>query len=152
MACTRRGKKRLELYYARVPPPVILFNMKTIYTSYFANARNLPPDIPQISIARGTPRSWKGLRHERLLKPIAEVFQLGKANPSGRAWKLAYDKQIAPVIASVHAELPERCVLLCWETDWGDCHRRIAWLALQSQCGVEGGEFPIQQAGEPSLF
>lgn len=59
-----------------------------IYTSYFANIKKLPKDLKLVSIARGTPDWFTGLRCEALA-PI-----LGHSNDGEKQSKSCYKSKL----------------------------------------------------------
>jgi uncharacterized protein YeaO (DUF488 family) len=123
--------------------------MKTIHTSYFAVAKNLPEDLSQVAIARYCPAYWvppgrKRRLYEKRLAPSKELLAGCKAGTI-QDWRAVYRQEIeaAGTIGAIYESLPDRCVLLCWERDWGDCHRKVLWEMLRERFGVEGGEYVL---------
>ena len=119
--------------------------MKKIYTSYFANAKHIPPEIPQIAVARSQPGWWKPKvkQIESRLMPSAELLRdcrNGKLDDLG--WKRQYILEVGPSIKEVLNDLPNVCVLLCWEKNPNACHRKIAFDMMRKLVPIEGGELP----------
>lgn len=113
-----------------------------IYTSYFANIKNLPENVIPISIARHTPDWYKGL-HYPTLAPSFELLCMWKANECNRDYyiKRFYDETLNRLNAySVVMHLKHLCevslwgnvdiCLVCYEKPENFCHRHLvrAWL------------------------
>lgn len=102
-----------------------------MYTCNFARLRSVPPGLRPVSIARGTPRWFRGLRYEALA-PEWEWL---------RATREEYDRafrrrlaQLDPV--RVYEELGEDAVLLCWCRHNAGCHRRLVAEWLEESLGI----------------
>ena len=107
-----------------------------MYTSYFANVKNLPDDLEPIGIARGTPRGYRG-ESFRALAPTRPMLKLPRAD---------YDEQFEAILAKldpeeVYRELGENAVLLCWEKPGDWCHRRRVAEWFEEALGVEIPEY-----------
>ncbi|MEP0842534.1 MAG: DUF488 family protein [Phycisphaerae bacterium] len=122
---------------------------KAIFTSYFAVARKLPADLPQVSIARFEPRFWSprgGRLTCKLLAPSVKLLQAFKAGDLSREdWAARYIEEVsrADNLERAYESLLDGCVMLCWEADWGGCHRKLAWELLHDHFGVTGGELKV---------
>lgn len=102
-----------------------------IYTTYFANLRNLPDYIEPISIAARPPRGWSGKEY-RQLAPPNDVLNKYMRDRNEADYVREYMKR---VIASldVHVvwkELSElaggkQFALVCYEKPGEFCHRRL---------------------------
>lgn len=118
---------------------------KTIWTSCFGRANRIPPEVPQFSIARFAPAWWApadGRRREPRLAPSAELLRACKAGRVQGDWRDVYRAEITErgELAQIYEGLPDGCVLLCWESNWSECHRKQAWEMLHERFGVQGGE------------
>jgi hypothetical protein len=107
-----------------------------MFTSYFANIKNLPADLVPVSIDRGPPRWFTG-RKELRLAPTPAMLKLAKPE---------YDAQFAEILAQldpaeVYATLGENAVLLCWEKPNEWCHRRPVAEWLEAALQVEIPEY-----------
>jgi hypothetical protein len=126
---------------------------KLIYTSYYGNVRNLPPTLTQIAISRTQPDFWQprkgyGDRIELRLAPSWRMFNLAKTLPPAE-WCEQFREEATPGITEVFIKLPMRCVLLCWEKDWKECHRRVVWEVLSHiYPELEGGEYGAPKCGD----
>ena len=107
-----------------------------LYTSYFANLRNLPPDIVPISIARNEPPWFDGLCI-KILAPDEHIR--AKYNFDGnkdRYIKEYTDEVLRYLYAPKLVQILEvksggkDVVLLCYETPTKFCHRHLVseWL------------------------
>jgi hypothetical protein len=109
-----------------------------MFTSYFANAKKLPPDLVPVSIARGSPRGFAG-RKELRLAPTWAMLKMTKPD---------YDARFAEMLAKldpaeVYHLLGENAVLLCWEKPGDACHRRLVAEWLERHLGIEVPEFGL---------
>ena len=114
--------------------------MKTIWTSYYSAAARIPEDVQRIAISLSVPAWCRIDRRCKLLAPSAKTFQAAK---SGRPWRPQFRNELQRNLGRAMDELPDGCVLLCWEKDPGSCHRQEVFRALQARFGVEGGEYPV---------
>lgn len=127
----------------------------TIYTSYFANLRKLPPTITPIGICVSPPYWFKGENYDKLA-PSRELLSQYKAGHCtmldywDRYWSETLSK-LDPV--SVYCELHRKgtpdVAILCYEapSDW--CHRFIVshWFT-QANFGVVVREY----GNPPNVF
>lgn len=112
-----------------------------IFTSYFANVRNLPVNCCPISIAQFPPKGWSGLEYKKLAPP-AHVLMMSKAGKmSHHDYIIAYKHEVLDNLdkQQVQQELLDMSkgkpvALLCYEKPTGDwfCHRKIVqhWLGI----------------------
>lgn len=110
--------------------------MKRIYTSYYANLKNLPPSMARVRISIGSPRWMPAgtITHTELrLAPTRDMLKLTAAE---------YDEKFAAILAKldpqeIYNSLPDECALLCFEKPNECCHRR--WVAewLEEGLGIE---------------
>ena len=117
-----------------------------IYTTYFANLRNLPKNITPISICAKPPVSWTGLEY-RALAPSYSCFRELKETGDVSTFtcryynETLYPKDARSVVRNL-CELAENedIALVCYEGRDKFCHRHIVahWLNL---AGFEVQEF-----------
>jgi len=94
----------------RIDCPGLQEGSLSVFTSYFANVKKLPPDLVPVSIARGSPRWFTGKKELRLA-PSRIMLKMQKAE---------YDADFAEMLAKLdpaelYQALGENAVLLCWE-------------------------------------
>lgn len=98
---------------------------KTIYTSYYANVKNLPPEMVPVAISVGIPKYYEGKTNKNLAPTWA---MMKKPRADYDRLFLAHLETLDPQY--VYDSLPDNAVLLCYEkpNDW--CHRRAVaeWL------------------------
>ena len=122
-----------------------------IYTSYFGNIRKLPEDAILISIARSTPKWFKG---EALLG-LAPSYQLlnewKKGNITTTEYERWYRTEVSDrytyleeieeeILSCVDGELCHDIILLCYEKTMDFCHRHIL-AEMMCECGVDVREW-----------
>ena len=99
-------------------------------TSYFAN-RNAAADPNAISIARWSPRWWKGRRYIALA-PSTGLLRLFRAGLPWDEFVKEFQRDVLDKLdpAKVFADLGPDAILLCWEKPGENCHRRLVakWL------------------------
>lgn len=121
--------------------------MKTeIYTSYFANYKNIPQEYQCVSIANTKPDSlfipdWK------LVRPDWSLVK-GYKNKTLTANDLyiRYFEQLDRTPAHLYIEALRNysagrpVVLMCWEKDYNECHRKILayWLQINALATYKG--------------
>ena len=107
-----------------------------IYTSYFANLRNITDDITPISIARFNPKWYTGLSYIDLA-PTKSILSRYKETFDERTYVEAYRNIVLKRFDPDQLESDlyrlaqnSRIVLLCYEKPTDFCHRHIvsAWL------------------------
>ena len=105
-----------------------------IYTSYFANLRNIPSNIEPIAISRYVMDFYNG-RHEPDLAPSSELlkgYKNGEVNTT--MFKSAYLSELcqrAGVNDLIQSFAEKEYVLLCYEGRGKFCHRHILGEVLQ---------------------
>jgi hypothetical protein len=102
-----------------------------VYTCNFARLRSVPPGLRPVSIARGTPRWFRGLRYEALA-PEWEWLRASREEYD-RAFRRRLN-QLDPV--RVYEELGDGAVLLCWCKHNAGCHRRLVAEWLEESLGT----------------
>lgn len=122
-----------------------------IYTSYFANLRNLPENIIPISICAKPPYWYKGLQYKKLA-PSYNLLMHWKENHDEEFYKQIFNEEILNNLNAytVVMELKHLCekylyskqdiCLLCYENPKDFCHRQLVreWLIKN---GFECEEF-----------
>lgn len=107
-----------------------------IYTTYFANVKNLPSNIVPIAICGRPPDSWKGLEYKRLA-PKWEFFKVWKETHDNDYYVREFDAQVLNKlnVKSVMMELERMSgrrdiALICYEKPGDFCHRHLVakWL------------------------
>ena len=107
-----------------------------IYTSYFGNLKNIPPDIFPIAIC-AKPPNWFNGPNIKILAPSYEILSKYKLDGNSNQYAQAYNHEIlhflyAPKLVhflDVKASGKD-VVLLCYETPDKFCHRHLVakWL------------------------
>lgn len=107
-----------------------------IYTSYFANIKNLPEGFVPVSICGAAPEWWEGLQYKKVA-PKKWFFQRWKQNHDNDFYVRNFKAEVLDRLeaAQVVSELKELSgsediILLCYETPKQFCHRHLvaAWL------------------------
>lgn len=114
--------------------------MKKIFTSYYANVRNLPSDLVPIGISVGKNRYFKG---DYMLE-LAPTWAMMKMDREG--YDKAFLKKLSQLNAKeIYERLPDGAVLLCYEkyNDW--CHRRCVGEWLERELGIEVTEWGLER-------
>jgi len=110
-----------------------------IYTTYFANLRNVPETIIPIAICGNVPQGWGGLRYS----PLAPKYSWWKEWKDGgldESWYIEkYQETVLDQLnpKSVIKELSlmsggKDVALVCYEKPDGFCHRHLAAAWLKS--------------------
>ncbi len=114
-----------------------------IYTSYFANVKNVPEHISPVSIARFPPRWFKGLCFMDIAPPKELLWK-------SKQGKITEDEYTAQYISCLERKFtPESLIrklktlfggkdiiLLCFERRGEFCHRRLLAEWLQSGLNI----------------
>lgn len=131
-----------------------------IYTTYFANVKNLPNNIIPISICGKAPDWYKGLQYKRLA-PKYDFFMRWKENHDNDYYIKCFNEQVLDKLSveQVVKELDDillnqttaidysgdlkevpRIALICYEKPSDFCHRHLVadWLNAN---GIECQEF-----------
>ena len=118
-----------------------------IYTSYFANARNIPRDIALISISLYPPKGYGGLEYKQLA-PTRPILESWKQNYNQEEYIINFQKDVLSrldpknVYNYLYSMTGGRdCALLCFEKPEDFCHRHLVaeWFAA---AGYEVKEYP----------
>lgn len=102
-----------------------------IYTSNFANLKNIPEDMVPISISLYTPKWFKGKRYPKLA-PTEKLLRKWKKDNDEYSYEVIY---IFDVLSWLNVEEVEKelyklsgsrdVVLLCYESSDKFCHRHL---------------------------
>lgn len=116
-----------------------------MFTSYFANVKNLPADLRPVSIARSTFRSgFKGASELRLA-PTREMLKM----PIEQYNVLFEQILLGLDAAELYASLGDSAVLLCWERPGQCCHRRRVAEWFEEHLGIVVPEFGFSREATP---
>jgi uncharacterized protein YeaO (DUF488 family) len=118
-----------------------------IYTTYFANLKNLPEGIVPVSISQVVPAGYKGLVYKQLAPPTS-ILNAYKRNHDENTYIMKYTEQVLSQLNQfkVMKDLEkltggaEAIALVCYEKSDDFCHRHIAarWLR---KAGIDIKEF-----------
>ena len=104
-----------------------------IYTSYFANLKNIPENITPIAICRFPPKSWYGTRAYTLiptLKALKDYQNTGDEETFRKRYFEGIDGLDAKLLANILAQMNPNSdthdvVLVCYEGPGKFCHRHL---------------------------
>ena len=124
--------------------------MAEIYTSYFANIKNLPDNLYPISICGKAPDWYKGVQY-KALAPKYWFFKKYKEDRDNEFYALVFNKEVLSVLRphEVLSDLKKLTgnkipCLLCYEKPGDFCHRHLVAEWLQNNCGIEVREYGKQ--------
>lgn len=121
-----------------------------IYTSYFANIKNLPDNIVPISISGKPPGGFKGLEYKKLAPKMA-FFQVWKETGDDNYYirhyfhdvldNLKYEDVIKELTVMANGK---DIALICYEKPEDFCHRHLvaSWLG---DYGIEVKEIEVRK-------
>lgn len=128
-----------------------------IYTTYFANLKNLPKDIIPVSICGKAPEWYNGIQYKKLA-PKYSFFSEWKKNKDNEYYIRHFKEEVldqlnaVKVLWEIHDLLPvnppvKHIALVCYEKPEDFCHRHLVaeWL---KQNGFQCEEFRVSQKGE----
>lgn len=119
--------------------------MDKIYTSYFANLKNLPDNVCPISICGKAPDWYKGIQY-KALAPKYWFFKKYKEDGDAEFYTLAFQKDVCDAlnVSTTLLDLQKLAgdkipCLLCYEKPGDFCHRHIVaeWIKNNSNIKVE---------------
>lgn len=111
-----------------------------MYTSYYANVKNLPAHLNPIAVSIGLPKWWQGERDKRLA-PSWAMMKSPREN-----YDREFKKQLEKLDArQVYDQLGDNAVLLCYEVpnDW--CHRRMVAEWFENELGIVVPEYGLDR-------
>jgi hypothetical protein len=113
-----------------------------MWTSYFGNLDNIPPDLRPVAISVGLPRfgRYKGDREPRLA-PTRAMLQMSRAD---------YDRAFVAILdrlnpRELYESLGANAVLLCFEKPNIWCHRRLVAERLEQALGIFVPELGLER-------
>ena len=119
-----------------------------LYTTYFANLRNLPENITPIAICSKSPEGYKGLEYKKLA-PKWSFFSVWRETGDNQYYVEHFDKEVLAGLNpnKVYYELVSlaggntEIALVCYETPEKFCHRHLVrnWFMIHG--------FPIKEFG-----
>lgn len=114
-----------------------------IYTSYYGNLKNLQGKR-LVSVSQGYPKTIE-LEQCNFLKPTWDIIMKTKSGEmTSEEYNVKYNKQLNNTnlnkLKTLYENYEGDIVLLCWEKDWNDCHRKNIsdWL---NKNGIKCEEF-----------
>lgn len=109
-----------------------------IFTGYHAKKY---PGCKRVSVSVGTP-SWSEVdTQEKSLMPTYDLVKIGKLG-HWREYREGYDKilqrakEIGTFVRLLEDSKTEDIVLLCWEKDVKECHRRFIAEFFKKEYGI----------------
>lgn len=119
---------------------------KTIYTSYFGNYRNIPPEYQCVSIANSKPRigvptwcnvvpNWKDVEALKNNKMTSYEFAL-------RYLHTLDSISVEQCTQYLNSFASDTIVLLCYEKHYFDCHRYLLGYWLHKNLLINIDEYP----------
>ena len=128
--------------------------MVVIYTSYFANLKNIPSDIVPISICGKAPDWYTGLQYKKLA-PKYDFFMKWKETHDNDFYIKCFEDRVlsATCVNSVIKDLYDMArqfnpnfkhiCLICYEKPSDFCHRHLVAKWLQNN-GIQCKEFSLE--------
>ena len=102
-----------------------------IYTSYFANLKNIPEEIVPIAISGSVPNFYKGIQYKRLA-PRWETLTRYKQSGDKDAFIKDYYKYVLDGLDAnrviqdlIELSNGKDIALICWESPEKFCHRHL---------------------------
>lgn len=133
-----------------------------IFTSYYANIKNIPEDYTLISISGGiTDDILKAIDiHDKSLAPSWSIYKEYKDSPDTEKYTERFQAEILPKVnlnyklqewqeISNNINKSDTFVLLCYETPNDFCHRHLVAEAFK-EIGVTATEY--KKPNESSVF
>lgn len=118
-----------------------------IYTSYFANIKNLPETICVVSIAGKAPDWYDGIQYKKLA-PKYWFFKKYKEDSDEQFYTEAFNREVLGAL-EVHKVITELenlasgkdICLLCYEKPCEFCHRHLVAKWLEEKLNIEVKEY-----------
>ena len=103
-----------------------------LYTTYFANLRNVPKDIVPVAICGKSPKGFLGAEYKKLA-PKWSFFSEWKRSGDNNYYVRCFNEQVLSVLdaQTAYDELlrltngAENIALVCYETPEKFCHRHL---------------------------
>lgn len=121
--------------------------MAEVYTSYFANLRNLPNNLCPISISGKAPDWYTGIQY-KVLAPKYWFFKKYEEDHDKEFYIEAFNKDVlnnlkAYEVLSKLKELANGKIpcLICYEKPGDFCHRHLVAEWLKNNCNIEVEEY-----------
>ena len=111
-----------------------------IYTSYFANIKNLPPNIVPVAICGKSPKGWKGLEYKKLA-PKYKFFMEWKENNDNEFYIQHFKNEVLDCLnfkevlhdlavllktnPNYDEDTHDSIALICYEKPEDFCHRHL---------------------------
>lgn len=116
-----------------------------IFTTYFANIKNLPNHIVPISIAKHPPKGYKGLEYKKLAPSTKALVEYKRDHNAGKYKRIYYEEILNKLDChEVVRELNNMVngydvALVCYESPSDFCHRHIVseWLNANGYLSTE---------------
>ena len=103
-----------------------------IYTTYFANVKNLPHEIVPVAISRGVPRWHSGMKRYLALAPTPDIFYNWCEFHNEDSYRFEYMQYLnsqlprSEILGVLEAMSNGRDVaLVCFERPGEFCHRHL---------------------------
>ena len=120
---------------------------REIYTTYFANLKNLYSDIVPISICGRAPDGWTGLQYKKLA-PHWSFFKEWKENHDNDFYIMHFNDEVLSTLnaSAVINELFElahsdKIALVCYEKPDDFCHRHLVADWITNYTDIEVREY-----------
>lgn len=116
-----------------------------IFTTYFANIKNLPNHIIPISIAKYPPKGYKGLEYKKLAPSTKALFDYKYDRNAGEYKRIYYEEILNKLdcheVVRELNNMTNGCdaALVCYESPSDFCHRHVVseWLNMNGYLSTE---------------
>lgn len=121
-----------------------------IYTSYFANLKNLPANYYITGIVRYLPRYVKKIPNYRVLAPSQDTFQTEITSQYTKKFLGQLEQLDARTVYNELEILADGrdVILLCYEKPGDFCHRRLVAEWLSKNLQIEVPEYQVLKPQE----
>lgn len=120
---------------------MINIKKKEIYTSYFANVRNLPKDITPIGISVGK-NKYVEMDYDQRLAPTWKILNMSQEDYN----KAMYERLGKLNAQEIYDSLPDKVALICYEKFNDICHRRMVAEWLEKELDIEVPEYGLKRS------
>lgn len=118
-----------------------------IFTSYFANLKNIPPDIIPISICGKAPENYNGIQY-KVLAPKYGFFMEWKKNQDNEFYIQHFNSEVLASLKPqdiydnfIRVSRGKDVVLICYEKPGDFCHRHLVADWLSKNLNIEVLEY-----------